>query len=74
MVGDVAKATGGSIISSLGGSKYDDLNRIIARLRQSYLLRYQPTNVPSGGWHQIEVRILRPGRYDIRARRGYWGG
>jgi tetratricopeptide (TPR) repeat protein len=74
LVGDLARTTGGSIISSLGGSKYDDLSRIIVRLRQSYLLQYQPTGVSPGGWHQIEVRVLRQGRFDIRARRGYWGG
>jgi len=74
VIGEVARATGGTEINSLGGSKYDDIRRIIDRLRQSYLLRYQPTGVAEAGWHEIQVRVLNAGKYDIQARKGYWGG
>lgn len=67
-------ATGGTLINSLGGSKYQDIQRIIDRLRQSYVLRYQPAGVDSKGWHQIMVRLKQPGKFDIQARKGYWGG
>ncbi len=61
VIGEAARLTGGTLINSLGGSKYEDLRQIIDRLRHSYLLRYQPTGVAPGGWHRIEVRILRKG-------------
>ena len=38
------------------------------------MLRYTPTGVRAGGWHEIVVKITRPGSYDVRARRGYEGG
>jgi len=69
-----ATATGGSIGDSLGGSKYQDIQRLITRLRQSYLLRYQPTGVAATGWHSIQVRVVKPGRYNVQSRKGYWGG
>ena len=70
----VAAATGGMLINSLGGSKYQDIQRIIDRLRTSYILRYQPMGIATPGWHKIEVRLKRPGKFDIQARKGYWGG
>lgn len=39
--------------------------------RQSYVLRYTPTGVAPGGWHELKVEIVKPGRYTVRARRGY---
>lgn len=42
-----------------------------AELRTRYLLRYIPTNVPAVGWHPIEIKIKRPGRYAVTARKGY---
>jgi VWFA-related protein len=41
--------------------------------RMSYVLHYTPTGVPAGGWHDLDVQLERPGRYDVRARRGYFG-
>jgi hypothetical protein len=29
--------------------------------------------VPREGWHDIVVRVKKPGAYEVRARRG-WGG
>lgn len=39
--------------------------------RHSYTLYYTPTNVPPGGWHDIVVKVPRPGTYDVQARQGY---
>ena len=43
----------------------------VGELRTRYLLRYIPTNVPAAGWHPIEVKIKRAGRYTVTARKGY---
>jgi hypothetical protein len=71
----VAEATGGTnhgnwIRRSMLGTFAD----ILDAFRQSYVLRYRPTGVPTDGWHAITVTVKRPGRYDIRTRRGYFGG
>jgi hypothetical protein len=66
--------TGGTILDSLGGAIYDEIEAILDRLRQSYLLRYQPSGVEPGGWHAITVRVVRRGRSDVQARNGYFGG
>jgi hypothetical protein len=42
--------------------------------RTSYMLRYSPQGVAGAGWHEITVKIARPGKFDVRARRGYEGG
>ena len=47
--------------------------RLIDEFRTSYVLRYLPTGVKAGGWHDITVRV-KGGPYDIRARKGYSGG
>ena len=39
--------------------------------RQSYVLRYTPTGVARGGWHELKVEVARPGTFTVRARRGY---
>ena len=42
--------------------------------RHGYVLYYTPTAVARGGWHEIKVRVTRPGAYDVQARQGYGGG
>lgn len=39
--------------------------------RQSYVLRYSPKGVKPGGWHELKVEVVKPGRHTVRARRGY---
>lgn len=39
--------------------------------RQSYVLRYSPKGVAAGGWHELKVDVVKPGRHTVRARRGY---
>jgi len=48
--------------------------RVLDEFRSSYLLRYTPEGVERSGWHELEVKIARPGSFDVRARRGYEGG
>jgi hypothetical protein len=40
--------------------------------RTSYVLSYAYDGPAVTGWHPIEVRITRPGRFDVRARQGYF--
>jgi VWFA-related protein len=42
--------------------------------RHGYVLYFTPANVPREGWHELTVRVTRPGTYDVRARQGYFGG
>jgi hypothetical protein len=43
--------------------------------RTSYVVNYQLAGVPRPGWHEVMVRVTRPGtKYTVRARNGYVGG
>jgi VWFA-related protein len=58
------------------GSKEDDLERLYSSLteqaRNEYTLTFAPDDVPTGrDYHEIEVRVRRPG-LTIEARRGYY--
>ena len=44
---------------------------ILSEFRNRYVLTYEPTGVPAGGWHPIEVK-LKGKRGKITARRGYF--
>lgn len=48
--------------------------QIISEYRTSYVLQYTPTGVTREGWHELTVRVKRPGRLQVIARKGYWGG
>ncbi len=48
--------------------------RALEDFRTSYVLRYTLEGVSSAGWHDVAVRVVKPGtRYQVRARRGYVG-
>ena len=42
--------------------------------RHGYVIYYTPSGVTRGGWHDIKVRVTRPGAYDVQAKQGYGGG
>lgn len=43
--------------------------------RTSYVVSYSLTGVPRPGWHEVTVRVKRPGKaYTVRTRNGYTGG
>ncbi|HXT68653.1 MAG TPA: VWA domain-containing protein [Vicinamibacterales bacterium] len=43
--------------------------------RTSYVVSYVLAGVPRPGWHEVKVRVKRPGTsYQIRTRNGYTGG
>ena len=47
--------------------------RELDEFRTSYVLRYSPNGVPARAGTTLEVRLNRPGRFDVRARKGYFG-
>ena len=71
---EAAAATGGEL-------RREKLDLPVARLfksviddfKASYVLRYTPEGVNPGGWHELTVGV-KGRRYDVRARRGYFGG
>jgi VWFA-related protein len=75
VIENAARATGGTARhAGATESSVNTFKQILDEFRQSYILHYQPTGVTSGGWHQITARVTRPGKYDVHARRGYFGG
>jgi hypothetical protein len=74
MLRALANATGGAVAvvqrdADLGASFIRELEDF----RTSYVLRYSPNGVPAGGWHDVDVRLNRQGRFEVRARKGYFG-
>ena len=70
-----AEATGGAAHDS-GRGLAAAFKDIIDDFRASYLLRYTPRGVQKTGWHDISVRVTKPGssKFAVRARRGYVSG
>jgi VWFA-related protein len=70
----VAARTGGRVfVIDLDDSISRAFRDVLGDYRTSYLLQYMPQGVPRDGWHEIHVRVKKPGAYEVRARRG-WGG
>ncbi len=70
----VVAPTGGEVFPVDPGSSVGEaFTAAIRAFRTSYVLRYTPAGVTSGGWHNITVSISRPGRFEVRARKGYGG-
>lgn len=70
---DVADRTGGRVfVIGFDDSIGEAFREVLDDYRRSYLLRYSPQGVPREGWHDIVVRVRKPGTYDVRARKG-WG-
>lgn len=69
----ITDTTGGLLLIVDQGLDVDSaFGRAFTEHRASYLVRYSRTGVASPGWHDISVRVMRPGKFDVRARRGYW--
>ncbi len=71
-------------ISASTGGLMDDMladDHVAKALRNSlldfkarYLMAYSPHGVPGPGWHDITIKIKKPGEFKILARKGYDGG
>lgn len=66
-----AEATGGELIYRPAAGLQGDFQRIFDRFRKSYVARYEPRS-QEPGWHKVAVSVSRPGKFDVRARSGYW--
>jgi Ca-activated chloride channel family protein len=72
---DVATHTGGRLFPILlTDSLSAAFTRSIGDFRTSYLLRYVPQGVARPGWHTVNVRVTKPGAFELHARKGYSGG
>jgi VWFA-related protein len=69
----LATMTGGRIeVLEQGDEVSGSFLRAVEDFRASYVLRYAVTGVALAGWHNIAVRVIKPGNYTVRARRGYF--
>ncbi len=70
----MAEATGGQAFFPQNTSDLEVIyEQVLAEVRARYTLGYLSTNERSdGAWRKVEIRILRPGRYRVRARQGYY--
>jgi VWFA-related protein len=74
-LGELAATTGGQVLPiDLNSSIAEAFKHVIDDFRTSYVLRYRPESVTSAGWHAIAVDIARAGRFEVHARKGYFGG
>ena len=48
--------------------------KVFDDFRTSYVLRYTPTGVEPGRWHDLKVELPNQRGVTIRARQGYHGG
>jgi hypothetical protein len=72
MLQQASAVTGGAFHTLRADGDFVALvNQALGELRKRYLLRYTPEGVDQEGWHTIEVKVTRRGRYDVQARRGY---
>ena len=49
----------------------DAIGKLGAELHSQYMLSFVPED-SAPGYHKLEVRVVRPGQFRIRARPGYW--
>jgi VWFA-related protein len=53
----------------------DPFIKALDDFRTSYVVNYSLAGVPRAGWHEVTVRVKRPGTaYQVRTRNGYIGG
>ena len=69
---EVVSPTSGRVFTfDAGQSVGRQFRRVLDDYRSGYVLQYVPEGVAASGWHEISVTVTRPGRYDVRARKGY---
>jgi len=74
MLALLASETGGQVVPvAMGEDLGSTFRRILGEFRSSYVLSFRPTGVDRAGFHKLEVRVPRSDKYEIRARRGYFG-
>ena len=72
---ELAATTGGQLEVILADNQVATaITRTLAEFHSRYTLWYTATGVARGGWHELSVTLTRPARFDVRARKGYFGG
>jgi hypothetical protein len=67
---EAARQTGGDVHEL--GEVMKAFQQVLDDFRHSYVLYYTPQGVAHAGWHDIAVRVTRPGAFTVRARKGYF--
>jgi VWFA-related protein len=68
----LTKCTGGRTFPFTKQKALDEaIQKLGAELHSQYLLNFVPEG-SAPGYHSLEVRVTRPGKFRIRARPGYW--
>jgi VWFA-related protein len=72
----IARTTGGDIhyVEPRSFNLVNEFSRLLARVRQSYILRYRPKGVKRDGWHTLTVSVPDQKKLVVRARQGYFIG
>lgn len=69
---DLVSPTAGRVFTfDVGQPIARQFQRVLDDYRSGYVLQYVPENVSPAGWHEITVTVTTPGKYDVRARKGY---
>jgi hypothetical protein len=78
---DAAVMTGGAVHGVTAGdvvthkvNAVATFRKVFEEFRQSYVLQYQPENVPETGWHDLVVNVTGVDAKGVRARKGYFAG
>lgn len=72
VLGQVAAQTGGQVVTLESDQALRHaFEQALDEFRTSYVLQYRPS-AATAGWHDITVTVQKPGKYDVRARKGYW--
>jgi len=69
---EAAARTGGATHDL--GDAVKSFKEVFDQFRTSYVLRYTLRGVKAEGWHDVTVKLTRPGAFTIRSRRGYFAG
>ncbi len=72
--GTILVQTGNAFAPSSTSAIDDSFLRALDDFRTRYSVRYTLTGVPRDGWHDVTIKIARPGSFQVKAKRGYRGG
>ena len=69
----LAEATGGITLPFTRQKALEEaIEKLSAELHSQYVLSFAPAPSEDDSYHRLEVRVRRAGKYEVRARPGYW--
>lgn len=70
--GTLTSKTGGALLSFARQKGLEEsIQKLGSELHRQYVLSFVP-EASEPGYHRLELRVTRPGQFQIRARPGYW--